>query len=53
MAQTDGLLRYFFKVNPDDYDDEQYAELVAKMWWTLEATGNVECKNGEYRFIRV
>jgi hypothetical protein len=51
VRQTNALLRLFFKVEPNELSDEDYAGLTAEMWWALKATGKVELKDGNYRFI--
>lgn len=52
MAQTDALLRFFFKIETDNLNDEEFAEMTAKMWWALKATGNVKEENGKLTFIK-
>jgi hypothetical protein len=51
VRQTNALLRLFFHVEPDELSDEKYSGLIAEMWWALKATGKVEMKDGNYRFI--
>lgn len=52
MAQTDALLRLFFKIDPTVLEDDEYAEMVAQMWWSLETTGKAEKVEGGYKFIQ-
>ena len=52
MSQTDALIRFFFKENPDNYTDEEYCKLAGQLWWALKATGNTEEKNGKITFIK-
>jgi len=34
--QIDAQLAYYFKINPDDLSDEEYALKFAQMRWVLE-----------------
>ncbi len=53
MAQTDSLIRFFFKDDPSEMSDRKYIEVASQMWWVLEATGNMEKgKNGNITFIK-
>jgi hypothetical protein len=52
IAQTDALIRFFFKDDPSKMNDSKYIEVSSQMWWVLEATGNIEKKNGIKNFVR-
>lgn len=36
LEQMDALLRYHFKVNPDELEDEKYYKLAAQLTWVIE-----------------
>lgn len=52
MSQTDALIRFWFKADPDKMSDEKYEIVAAQMWWVLKVTGNTEYKDGVLNFIK-
>lgn len=52
MQQTDALIRFFFKEDPDKMNDKKYSESAAQMWWALRVTGNTKLEDGKITFIK-
>lgn len=52
MSQTDALIRFFFKTDPDEMSTEKYIRIASQLWWTLKVTGNIEEKDGKINFVK-
>jgi hypothetical protein len=42
IAQMDGLLRFYFKVDPDKLSDEEFSQRWAQLNWVLKKRGSDE-----------
>jgi len=36
LEQMDALLRYHFKINPEELNDNEYFKLAAQLTWVIE-----------------
>jgi hypothetical protein len=52
VLQTDALIRFFLKQEPESMPDEKYNEVAGSMWWVLKVTGNYKEENGKITFVK-
>lgn len=52
VSQTDALIRFFFKEDPDKMDEEKYISVAGQLWWALDKTGSVKIEGGKITFIK-
>jgi len=44
FARQNALIRFYFKVNPDKLNDDEWCEAVEQIMWVLKFNGTIETK---------